>query len=127
MPTKPLTNPIFSDIVISMRSVARNILFYSEGITMDNSNDKLFGILSYLGILWLVGLLAGKTQFTKFHANQGFVLWLAGIILAVIPFLGWALEVAALVFMIMGIVNVVNGEMKELPVIGKIHILDKNN
>lgn len=91
------------------------------------TNDKLFGVLSYLGILWLVGLLAGKTHFTKFHANQGFVLWLATIILAVIPFLGWALEVATLVFMILGIVNVVNGEEKELPVIGKIHILDKNN
>ncbi len=93
---------------------------------MDNSNDKLFGILSYLGIFWLIGLLAGKTPFTKFHANQGFVLWLATIILAVIPFLGWALEIATLVFMILGIVNVVNGETKELPVIGKIHILDKN-
>lgn len=90
---------------------------------MEDSNDKLFGILSYLGILWLVGLLAGKTEFSKFHANQGFVLWLAGIICAAVPFVGWACEIVVFVFMIMGIVNVCNGEMKELPLIGKLHIL----
>lgn len=90
---------------------------------MEDSNDKLYGILSYLGILWLVGLLAGKTEFAKFHANQGFVLWLASLVCGVVPFLGWACEVAVLVFMIMGIINVVNGEMKELPLIGKLRIL----
>lgn len=93
---------------------------------MEDSNDKLFGILSYIGILWLVGLLAGKTEFTKFHANQGFVLWLAGIVCGVVPFLGWACEIAVFVFMIMGIISVCNGEKKELPLIGKLHILDKN-
>lgn len=94
---------------------------------MDNSNDKLFGIVSYFGILWLIGLLAGKTPFTKFHANQGFVLWLASIILAAIPILGWLCEIAVIVFMVMGIINAANGETKELPIIGKIHLLDKNN
>ena len=58
-----------------------------------DSNDKVFGILSYIGILWIVGLAAGKTPFAKFHANQGLVLFLAEIvigiaggILSVIPF-----------------------------------------
>lgn len=86
---------------------------------MEDSNDKLFGILSYIGILWLVGLLAGKTEFAKFHANQGFLSWIVGFI----PFVGWA---ASLVFMIMGIINVCNGEKKELPIIGKFHVFDKN-
>lgn len=83
---------------------------------MEDSNDKLFGILSYIGILWLIGLLAGKTEFTKFHANQGLLTWLVGFI----PFIGW---VASLIFMIMGIINVCNGEKKELPVIGKFQII----
>ena len=87
---------------------------------MDNSNDKLFGILSYIGILWLVGLLAGKTEFTKFHANQGLVLWLASIVCGIVPFVGWLCEIAVFVFMIMGIINVATGEMKELPRIGKL-------
>lgn len=105
----------------------RNILIFGGHYIMEDSNDKLFGILSYIGILWLIGMLAGKTQFSKFHANQGFVLWLASIVCAIIPFIGWLCEIAVFVFMIMGIINVVNGETKELPVIGKIHILDKNN
>ena len=83
---------------------------------MEDSNDKLFGILSYIGILWLVGLLAGKTEFTKFHANQGLLTWIVGFI----PVVGW---VASLIFMIMGIVSVANGEMKELPVIGTLKII----
>ena len=49
---------------------------FQEVINMD-SNDKVFGILSYIGILWIVGLAAGKTPFAKFHANQGLVLFLA--------------------------------------------------
>lgn len=99
---------------------------------MEDSNDKLFGILSYLGILWLVGLLAGKTEFAKFHANQGLVLFIADIIVvgiaAVIPFVGWFIigpvgGIAVFVFMIMGIVNAAQGQMKPLPIIGKIQIL----
>ena len=31
---------------------------FQEVINMD-SNDKVFGILSYIGILWIVGLAAG--------------------------------------------------------------------
>ncbi|MCM1165789.1 MAG: hypothetical protein NC299_02660 [Lachnospiraceae bacterium] len=90
---------------------------------MEDSNDKLFGILSYIGFLWLVGLLAGKTEFTKFHANQGLVLWLASLVCGIVPFLGWICEIAVFVFMIMGIINAANGEMKDLPLIGKIRIL----
>lgn len=98
---------------------------------MEDSNDKLFGVLSYLGILWLVGLLAGKTEFAKFHANQGLVLFIADIIVgiaAVIPFVGWFIigpvgGIAVFVFMIMGIVNAAQGQMKPLPIIGKIQIL----
>ena len=46
-----------------------------------DSNDKIFGILGYIGILWLIPLCAGKTEFCRFHANQGLVLFLACIVL----------------------------------------------
>lgn len=107
---------------------------------MEDSNDKLFGILGYIGLLWLIPQFAGKTQFTKFHANQGFVLWLISIIVSAvsgallfIPVIGAIIggllslvDVGCLVLAIMGIINVVNGETKELPIVGKFHILDKN-
>lgn len=98
---------------------------------MEDSNDKVFGILSYFGILWLVGLLAGKTEFAKFHANQGLVLFIAGVIISAvsaIPIVGWFIvaplgSIATLVLAIMGIVNAAKGEMKPLPVIGKFQII----
>lgn len=106
-----------------------------------DSNDKVFGVLSYIGFLWIIPLVAGKTEYTRFHANQGLVLFLAEIvlgivvgivsfILAFIPFVGWiggllgtAVSILSLVFMILGIVNAAQGEMKELPVIGGIKII----
>lgn len=102
-----------------------------------DSNDKLFGILGYIGILWLVPLCAGKTEFTRFHANQGLVLFLACIVLEVagsilrfIPFVGFiGLIISSLaglvylIFMIIGIINASQGQMKELPVIGGIRII----
>ncbi len=102
-----------------------------------DSNDKVFGVLAYIGILFLVPLLAGKTEFTRFHANQGLVLFLAEIalgivsgVLSAIPFIGIIgilisslIGVVSLVFMVLGIVNAAQGEMKELPVIGSIRII----
>lgn len=38
-------------------------------------NSKAFSILSYIGILWLVGLLAGRDDpKVRFHVNQGIIL-----------------------------------------------------
>lgn len=104
---------------------------------MDNSNDKVYGVLSYIGILWLVGLLASKSEYTRFHVNQGLVLFIIGValgivsgILSVIPFIGWLGMIigglgslATLILMILGIVNAAQGEMKPLPVIGSIKII----
>lgn len=37
-------------------------------------NDKLMGILAYVGILVIVPLFAGgNSKFVKYHANQGLV------------------------------------------------------
>ncbi len=107
-----------------------------------DSNDKIYGVLAYIGILVLVPILAGKTQFARYHANQGLVLLIAGIIagvamgvvgvvLSFIPVIGGFLAAAVsgivslgmLVLMILGIVNAAQGEMKPLPVIGKFEIL----
>ena len=100
----------------------------------DAEDNKIMGILAYLGILFLVPYLAAKeSPFAKFHANQGCVLFLAeialgflGFILAFIPFGGYIsyiLYLGGVVLMIIGIINALNGEMKELPVIGKFTIL----
>lgn len=114
------------------------IIFNSE----DVSNNKVFGILSYLWILVLIPIFAAKdSPYAKFHANQGLVLCLAetalfviarvvifilslsivGILFAAI--IGVAVDIVCLVFTILGIVNACSDEAKELPLIGGISIL----
>ena len=109
-----------------------------EDLKKDAEDNKIMGILAYLGILFLVPYLAAKeSPFARFHANQGCVLfiayiamWVVGIIVAFIPYIGWLIAIliylsylVLFVFMILGIINAAKGVMKELPVIGKITIL----
>ncbi len=97
---------------------------------MEN-NNKIYNILAYVGILFLIGLIAAPNEpDVKFHVNQGLVLCLLGIavgIVSIIPIIGWIIGFAGsifcLVLAIMGIINASKNEQKELPLIGKIKIL----
>ena len=97
----------------------------------DVEENKIMAVLAYLGILVLIPLLTKKdSPFTMYHVKQGLALLILEVIaipvyivLAFIPIIGWlasmALWVLILVLLILGIVNAVNGKMKELPVIGQ--------
>lgn len=107
----------------------------------DIDQNKVFALLAYIGILWLVPLLAApKSKFAKFHTNQGLNLFLvsfgASIALAIVaffPFIGWivsclgypVLLIGIFAMMIMGIINAANGKAKKLPVIGDLFTLIK--
>lgn len=118
-----------------------HIIFNTE----DVQNNKIFGILAYIGILFLVPLLAAKdSQYAKFHANQGFVLFIAVLILQVVgrtvaailnavtfgvfgnlftALISLAIGICSIVFMVLGIMNACSGEPKKLPIIGGITLL----
>ena len=104
----------------------------------DVQNNKVMGVLSYLGILVLIPLLAARNSpFARFHCNQGIVLALAevlaGIVLGIarsLPLIGWIFRLVGglasvlwIVLAVIGILNAINGRAKELPVIGGIKIL----
>ncbi len=90
----------------------------------DVEENKIFAIMGYLGLLFLVPLLAKKeSPFAQFHAKQGMVLCITSFVamfVVWIPFIGWAVWLFLLIMMIMGIVNAAGGKMKELPLIGGI-------
>jgi len=98
----------------------------SEGSKKEEDN-KLMGILSYIGVLCLIPLLTKKDdKFVFFHAKQGLVLFIAEVLtafVAAIPFLGWIIApIASLVWIVLsiiGIINVLGDKTKELPVLGK--------
>ena len=98
----------------------------------DVEKNKVFAALSYVGILWLVPLLAAKdSPFAKYHCNQGIVvsaLWVVGVFVLIIasimahfiPFIGCCAGcilqlvvcVGMLAISILGIVNAITGKMK---------------
>ena len=97
----------------------------------DIAANKTMALLAY--IIFFIPLLAAKdSAYAKFHANQGLVLLLAGIIVSIagsiIPILGWFLilpigGIFIAVFGIMGMINAWKGFAKEMPVIGKFRII----
>lgn len=123
----------------------------SRPVYDDVSQNKVYAILAYLGILILIPILAApNSKFARFHTNQGLVLLIfsiaygifSAIIKAVLGVLGLLLfgiigtiisilfailvSIIGIVFfvlMIIGIVNAAQGKFEELPIIGKIRIL----
>lgn len=108
----------------------------------DIERNKGITVLSYLGFLVLVPLLAAKeSKFARFHSNQGLILLLAGVafgiaysilssvLLAISWRLFFLLRIVQLMWIpftvlaIIGIFNVVNGKAKELPLIGHFRLI----
>ncbi len=117
---------------------------YQQPSTSVTDNTKLFSILSYVGILFLIGLIAApQNNKVKFHVNQGCVLFIAEIVLgiavgilgAILNFLPYSLDTllsglmsfavygGSLALAVMGIINASKGEEKQLPIIGKFTII----
>ena len=104
----------------------------------DVEANKAMAILAY--IIFFIPLLAAReSKFAMYHANQGLTLfltwvavWVVGAILQAILFaisvvlglgfsgIWWIVYAAVLVLVILGILNAAKGEMKPLPIIGKI-------
>lgn len=113
----------------------------------DAQNNKAMGILSYIGILFLIPLFAAKqSKFAQFHARQGLTLVVfdfayliaTSIINAILyNLLPWTMfgvytaisyifSLASIFFFVLAIIGIVNackGECKELPLIGKIDFI----
>lgn len=114
---------------------------------VEDKNVRLYSILSYVGFLWIIGVLVKEkdNKTLKFHVGQGIILsilWFAigtfGKVLSffvdLIDFIDFPfgvigsiasliimipLFIFAFVLMIIGIMNANNGKEEELPVIGQ--------
>ncbi len=104
----------------------------------DVQNNRVMGVLSYLGILVLIPLFAAKeSPFARFHCNQGIVLAVAEVVVSIafrilrkLPLIGWIFSIIAalagigmFVLAVIGIINAANGRAKELPIIGGFQII----
>ena len=93
-------------------------------------NEKVCALLSYLlvGIIWyFVDEKMKKSSFAKYHVKQGLILLFFELIfsaLASVPIIGWFIiwpigYIASIIFLILGIINSLNGKEAELPIIGQ--------
>ncbi len=102
--------------------------------TADENTEKIFAFLCYfipiVGIIIVLVTKNERTDFSIYHCKQGIVLIIAWIIvsiissiMAIIPFFGWVVAGALLVFMlviwIIGMVNSLTGKKVPLPVVGQ--------
>jgi uncharacterized membrane protein len=100
---------------------------------MPNEHTKKnpMAIFAYLWILIVIPFLTDSKEdpFVKYHLKQGLTLlifdvlgWIVAMVIGWIPFIGWLIValwwLTSLVFVIIGIMNVLNGVEKELPFIG---------
>lgn len=95
---------------------------------------KLLSIIGYLGILFLVPMLAlPNNRFARFHANQGLVLFIGyiavGIIVTILDqfpiiwLFAWILYFVPLVLMVLGMITAGSGRAKTLPLIGNFQLV----
>ena len=114
----------------------------------DIRDNKVYAILSYIGILVLVPLIAApNSKFARFHANQGLVLLIGeiafnivrtvllsvlkislrfsilSVLYSVISIVTGILNLIFAVFAIIGIIYAAQGRAKELPIVSKINLL----
>jgi uncharacterized membrane protein len=96
----------------------------------DVEKNKTMAGLAYL-LFFLPLITCPESEYAKFHANQSLLLWITGIagsiILGLVPIIGWILlpffTIALVLLGVMGLVNGLNGNAKELPFIGKYTLL----
>lgn len=93
-----------------------------------SSDEKIIASFSYIFILFLVPLLGKKhSNFAQFHAKQGVLLfsaWFAVFFLGMVPIIGWLIVVPLGTFLLLllsviGFINALSGQEKQLPIIGK--------
>jgi len=101
----------------------------------DVAKGKTIAILSYCTLIgWIIAIImhqSEKTRFGAYHLRQGLGLFIfaLGAIIA-LSIVGWALwflwflvpviQLAALVFIILGILNASGGKTQPLPLIGTL-------
>ena len=77
-------------------------------------------VLSYLGLFSIIPLLTSKDEFVKFHAKQGFILFLLELVttvILVIPMFNAILILTWIILSVLGIKAVIDKKKWEIPYI----------
>lgn len=92
------------------------------------NHNMVMGVFAYLGPLVLIPYLASKKDdFVMFHAKQGLVVFGIEVLVWIFSSFMWQLymilgiiNLGTFILSIIGIINVVQGNKKELPLVGSL-------
>ena len=117
-------------------TVAGNRIGQESPSASNGDRYKLMAVVGYVvPFLFFIPLLteASTNKFSRYHANQQLLLllfWIIGQIIASIlmfvligALLYLLVFIVGVIFMVIGIINVLNGEMKQLPILGKYEFI----
>lgn len=96
----------------------------SSGALSENMlSARTTGIVAYLTwIGFIIALIIGDRKNAMFHINQALIVNLFAL-LGAVPFVGWIWSLFMLVCWIMGLVYACREQEKEVPLIGRLHLL----
>lgn len=101
---------------------------------IDEKANVMVGVLSYLGLLWIVAYFCRQkgesAEYENNHLRQGFGILLAIVLINIasvigsfvpfLPFIFGIMNLVLIVFAIMGIINAAGKKIAKLPVIGDL-------
>ena len=95
----------------------------SGALSENMLSARTTGIVAYLTwIGFIIALIIGDRKNAMFHINQALIVNLFAL-LGAVPFVGWIWSVFMLVCWIMGLVYACREQEKEVPLIGRLHLL----
>jgi uncharacterized membrane protein len=87
----------------------------------DIEKHKDMAAFSYVWIMSVIILaLRRESKFVQYHAKQGTVLFIASIVIGIIPFIGKYLDLIVVAGMIMGFINAAQGHYRDVPIAGDL-------
>lgn len=89
-----------------------------------SDEGKTYAIVAYITwIGWIIALILNskkKHDLASFHLRQTLIIFLAALVFGWIPVVGIIVGLVLLVFWILGLIAAINGEKKEVPIIGAL-------
>jgi uncharacterized membrane protein len=87
---------------------------------MDGKTKAIVAHITIIG--WIVALVLNsseKDEFASYYIRQLLGIYLMGIVLSFIPYIGWIISIVVFVFWLLSLIGAVQGERKETPFVGQ--------
>jgi len=109
----------------SKQQVTANNYYDYTSLNEVSTMAKVCAILSYITLLgWFFAIVlhgSHKSNFTSFHLRQSLGLIITGALLALIPLIGWLLNIVVLLLWLHAFYHVVQGHKITVPILGDFY------